>query len=545
MTRNRDLSKLLSTSNGKIAGASLDVSFENITDTGTEGTKVAAGTTAQRGTSIGQFRFNSTTGKFEGRNATGFVSIQPAPVVLSVDDTEIDSASGGNQTLVITGENFASGDVAKFVGNDGTEITASTTTIDSATQITAIIPKASFVNSKEPYDIKIVSATGTQGILADQINVDNAPQWQTAAGSLGTFNHTARTGLNISTSATDPEGSTVSYAIQSGSIPAGLSFNTSTGAITGDATAVGSHTTSSFTLRATAGGKTADRSFSITINAPQTTKTVFDYVSQALQTVNLPAGTSSVNFAMWGAGSGYSTHNGGAMEGTGGFGSGTIDTSNISTLYLAVGQSGFGENKGRQAGGGLSGIFSANSVTQGNAIAIVGGGGGSAETSGSGAGGGGGGGLNQSGLNGTVGRQGGGGGGASTSGGGSGASSTGGNTGQSGTVLQGGGAPGYTSTWTTRSYYGGGIPHTNNNGHPGGCGGAGYYGGGGGSDYYATGGGGGSGYADTSLVSNIVAIQGNSDSYNNPTNSSHADWSGEISRGTSAGHGRIVIEYTI
>ena len=60
MARNRDLSKLLSTSNGKIAGTNLDVSFENITDTGTEGTKVAAGTTAQRGSTSGQFRFNST-----------------------------------------------------------------------------------------------------------------------------------------------------------------------------------------------------------------------------------------------------------------------------------------------------------------------------------------------------------------------------------------------------------------------------------------------------------------------------------------------------
>ena len=47
-----------------------DFKFENIVDTGTEGTKVASGTTAQRGSTAGQFRFNSTTGKFEGRNAT-------------------------------------------------------------------------------------------------------------------------------------------------------------------------------------------------------------------------------------------------------------------------------------------------------------------------------------------------------------------------------------------------------------------------------------------------------------------------------------------
>ena len=39
-----------------------DFKFENIVDTGTEGTKVASGTTAQRGSTQGQWRFNSTTG---------------------------------------------------------------------------------------------------------------------------------------------------------------------------------------------------------------------------------------------------------------------------------------------------------------------------------------------------------------------------------------------------------------------------------------------------------------------------------------------------
>jgi hypothetical protein len=72
MTKARDLSKLLSTANGKIAGANLDVSFENIADTGTEGTKVASGTTAQRGSTAGQLRFNTTTGLAEYYTGTEF-----------------------------------------------------------------------------------------------------------------------------------------------------------------------------------------------------------------------------------------------------------------------------------------------------------------------------------------------------------------------------------------------------------------------------------------------------------------------------------------
>ena len=66
--------------------ADLGTGFVNISDTGTEGTKVASGTTAQRGSTTGQFRYNSTTNKFEGRNAEGsFVTLEANPVVSSVN----------------------------------------------------------------------------------------------------------------------------------------------------------------------------------------------------------------------------------------------------------------------------------------------------------------------------------------------------------------------------------------------------------------------------------------------------------------------------
>ena len=138
-------------SSNKLQSADLDVSFENISDTGTEGTKVASGTTAQRGSTTGQWRFNSTTGKFEGRNASAFVELNLAPTITSVDISEVDSQAGGNQTVVITGTDFASGAVASFIGNAGTNFDASTTTVNSSTQITAVAPKASFLNAQEPY----------------------------------------------------------------------------------------------------------------------------------------------------------------------------------------------------------------------------------------------------------------------------------------------------------------------------------------------------------------------------------------------------------
>src|SRR5210317_1385409 len=162
-----------------------DFKFENITDTGTEGTRVATGTTAQRGSTTGQIRFNSTTGLAEYYTGTIFKSIDSPPTVSSLDVTEVDSQAGGNQTIVITGSGFVSGATVTFVGNAGTDFNASTVTVDSETQITAVAPKASFLNAQEPYGVKVENVSGLSATLASQINVDSAPSWTTASGSLG------------------------------------------------------------------------------------------------------------------------------------------------------------------------------------------------------------------------------------------------------------------------------------------------------------------------------------------------------------------------
>ena len=252
----------------KTKGLGTSVTFENITDTGTEGTKVAAGTSAQRGSTTGQWRYNSETGFFEGRNTDGtFSTLQPDPVVSSVDDGEVDSAGGGNQTIVVTGQNFTTGGTIAFVGSSA-EFNASTTTFNSATQVTAVAPKASFLNAQEPYKVRFTSAGGKIGTSAvGLISVDNAPTWTTSAGTIATIQDSA-TGTHATLAATDAEGDTVTYSETGGTniTGAGLSLNSANGQITGDPTDVGSSTTVSFTGRATAGSKTTDRSFNIIIN---------------------------------------------------------------------------------------------------------------------------------------------------------------------------------------------------------------------------------------------------------------------------------------
>ena len=104
----------------KIPGKGTQDLFNNISDQGTEGTKVAAGSTGQRGSTTGQWRYNTTTGYFEGRNAAGnFSTLEPTPTITGVDVTEVDSQAGGDQTIVVTGTNFSSGGTIAFVGNSG------------------------------------------------------------------------------------------------------------------------------------------------------------------------------------------------------------------------------------------------------------------------------------------------------------------------------------------------------------------------------------------------------------------------------------------
>jgi len=341
----------------------------NIVDSGTEGTKVASGTTAQRGSTTGQFRYNTTTGKFEGRDGSNFVTLEITPTVSSVNVSNMtQSQIDANFDLVITGANFASGDTVKFVGNDGTEYASPTTTINSATQITARIP-TTIDATKEPFDVKVSNAIGLSGILADAFNIDAKPAWQQASGSLGNIFDGGRSSVSISATATDAEGDTITYSVQSGSLPTGLSLNTSTGAITGSTSAVGSDTTTNFTLRATSGSQTTDRAFSITQKAPITT--VFSYTG-ADQSFTVPTGLTSMNVWLWGAGGGSDNVNnrggaGGFIKGTlavsagdhkivvGSGGEGGNSDSNVTNSVNVYGGGGAGyENAG---GGGLSGIF--------------------------------------------------------------------------------------------------------------------------------------------------------------------------------------------
>ena len=161
----------------------------------------------------------------------------------------------------VVGTNFTNPSTVELLDSSTNASTnATTVTYVSATQL-----RVTASLSAGTYKIRVIRSDGFAGNSATALlTVSQAVSWSTSAGSLGTFEE----GVAISTitlSATS--NSAVTYAIQSGSLPSGLSLNTSNGQITGTPGSVSADTTSTFTVRATdAESQYADREFTITVS---------------------------------------------------------------------------------------------------------------------------------------------------------------------------------------------------------------------------------------------------------------------------------------
>jgi hypothetical protein len=241
------------------------------------------------------------------------------PKISSVSPTNALSGDGtGNHTFTITGTNFAVGATAKLINSSGTDVAFDTLTRDSSTQLTGVIAKSSLPGSGEPYDVSVTASQITV-TLADQINIDQSPEYVTSAGSLATILNGDRDSTTLEVIASDPESAgNVTFELQSGSLPAGATATTvhengvSKYQISGFS-AVGSNTTSNFTLRAVdTASNTTSRAFSITVNAP---------VSESFTsngTFSVPVGVSSVEVLVVGGGGGGGSPNNGGGGGAGG-----------------------------------------------------------------------------------------------------------------------------------------------------------------------------------------------------------------------------------
>ena len=412
--------------------------------------------------------------------------VAETPGVIGYSGTVLETNT--TNSITITGTNFASGAVATLIGSDGTEYIADTTTVNNLTSITATFGALSI--SKEPYDIRVTNPSNLYGVYYDILTVNDKPVWSTSAGSLGSVKGGSTSSLSVA--ATDEENNTITYALSSGSLPGGISLNTSTGALTGSFTAPVSDTTYSFAITATDGSNTAvSRSFSITVRALPTGGTVTTSGGYRIHTF-----TSNGTFAIAepftvqylvvaGGGSGGYGHPSGNEAGGGGAGGYRSSVSGESSgggasaesalslttgsYSIVVGAGGTGVSNGRNSGSDSS---------FGGVTSIGGGAGGNANTGLSGGSGGGGSHSATSGGAGTTGQgyRGGNPPVASSAGGGGGAGGAGGDGRNStnGNVAATGGVGVQSSINGTATYYagggGGGNPGTNNYGGNGGGG---------------------------------------------------------------------------
>jgi hypothetical protein len=224
------------------------------------------GTTLERPASTveGQLRYNTTIGVYEQYTAVGWISIAAPPAISSISPTTFDGESGTE--ITINGQAFEAAATVKFVSNDGTEYSAATVTYVNNSLLRATTPQ-DFTVAQEPFGIKVINSTGLSYTLEDALDCGATPTWSTASGSLGTANN----GIAFSTTveATDPDGGSITYSVTTGSLPTGLSLNSSTGVISGTVTGYSEVTTVNFTITATDNaGNTTPRAFSIyvTIN---------------------------------------------------------------------------------------------------------------------------------------------------------------------------------------------------------------------------------------------------------------------------------------
>ena len=369
-----------------------DFKFENIVDTGTEGTKVATGTTGQRGSTQGQLRFNTTTGLAEYYTGTQFKSIDSPPAVTSISPANLES-SALPTNITITGTGFGNAVGVKFIDTNGTEIASPSVTANSSTQVTAQVPNT-ILSANEPFSIRVTNTNSNlAGTLADSLNIDAAPVFTVAAGSLGTLADSNRSSAGLTAvTASDDEGDTVTFSITSGSIPAGLTFN-SNGTWSGTANAVGSATTSTFTVTATDGTNTSTRQYTILVQPPlisgqnSVDSSVSGYLIYAFTTIDqdltmtVTSNTTADILLVGGGGSGGDSY-GDNDTGAGGGGAGQVlfktgHSLTAGSYTLRVGDGG----DGKLAGNGQL-TTRAGENTTGFSVTANGGGGGGANDGG-------------------------------------------------------------------------------------------------------------------------------------------------------------------
>lgn len=297
-----------------------DFTGKNRKFTGSVGERISTGSTGDRVNTQGVIRFNTTTNLMEYYSGTDWKAIDAPPVITSfaldgasnVTSAVIDNEGGGTVSVAVNGSLFdTTGANVTFIGS-GETLSPNTITRNNANLLTAVFTESAFDVGNSPYTLKVTNGSGLSAELAECISADQTiPVFTNAADTTITLGDIARD-AGISAAALCGASGATSFAVTTGSLPAGLSMTSGTGAITGTANAVGTNTTSTFTVTATGDDATATRQFKITINAP----VIASYTSSS-GTFSVPSGITTVDVLVLagGGGGGSGTAGGGGAGG--------------------------------------------------------------------------------------------------------------------------------------------------------------------------------------------------------------------------------------
>ena len=233
MTKARDLANFVSGTNSAITTTQID-------DDAVTNAKIANESITINGSAV---------------NLGGSVTVgETKPTISSISPSVIENTQ---TSVTIAGTNFVSVPTVEAINSTGAIVRADEVSFSSSTSIVAKFT----LPVDGTYFVRVENNDGNAVRSSSALlTVSDAPAWTTSAGSLGS--NAAGSSVSYTVAAT---GAT-SFAVQSGSLPGGVSLNTSTGVISGTESGATAETTYNFTIRASdAEAQTADRAFSITI----------------------------------------------------------------------------------------------------------------------------------------------------------------------------------------------------------------------------------------------------------------------------------------
>ena len=215
---------------------------------------------------------DGSSGQFIKTDGSGTLSFAtPASVVYpTISGVSPSVVTNSATNVTISGAGFVTIPSVELQASTGAIVNANSVTFTNATtlvaNVTLPVDGAYFVRVENPDGLAVRSSSAI-------LTVSDAPVWQTASGSIGTFS----AGSSISVQVTATGDATLAYSIASGSLAGGLSLNTSNGTISGTNSGTSESTTFTATIRVTDGqGQTSDRSFSMTIEVGMANSMAFN-----------------------------------------------------------------------------------------------------------------------------------------------------------------------------------------------------------------------------------------------------------------------------